>query len=107
MPMYDIRCPSCGTERIDVLQKIDAEQPLCECGSRFERAWLSQPSNVIGDEIDISIRHGLCHPDGTPRRFRSREELKRATAASRYMNYVEHQGVSPDTDKSPHTQRWF
>jgi hypothetical protein len=33
---------------------------------------------VIGDECDVTIRHGLCFADGTPRRFRSKAEFRKA-----------------------------
>ena len=29
----------------------------------------------------VDIAHGLCHPDGTPRRYYSRSEIKAAAAA--------------------------
>ena len=32
---------------------------------------------VIGDECDVVIRHGACWPDGTPRHFNSKAEIKR------------------------------
>jgi hypothetical protein len=31
---------------------------------------------IVGDECDVLIHHGLCWPDGTPRRFRSKSEIK-------------------------------
>ncbi len=33
---------------------------------------------IAGDEIDVWIRHGICHEDGSPRRFRSKAEMKKA-----------------------------
>lgn len=64
-----------------------------------------QAPSVIGDEIDVTIKHGLCHPDGTPQRFRSRLALKREEKKRGMENYVVHQ-PRPGTDKSPHTTRW-
>jgi hypothetical protein len=43
-------------------------------------------SAVIGDDIDVTIRHGLCHEDGTPQRFRSRSELRRVAIQKGYSN---------------------
>lgn len=40
--------------------------------------------DVIGDEIDVWVKHGLCHEDGSPRRFRSLSELKREAYAQGY-----------------------
>jgi hypothetical protein len=37
---------------------------------------------VHGDEIDVYIKHGICNPDGTPKRYRSKEDMKRATFAA-------------------------
>ena len=107
MPMYDVRCPACGTQQIDVLQPIQCEQPLCACGTRFERAWLTKPANVIGDECDVSIRHGLCNEDGTPRRFRSKQDIKRAAKEKGWTPYVTHIPLHEGTDKSPHTTKWY
>ena len=61
--------------------------------------------NAQGDEIDVEIKNGLCHSDGTPRRFRSREALKKAAAAAGYTNFVQHVG-SAGGDKSKWTSRW-
>lgn len=60
---------------------------------------------VVGDEIDVSIKHALCHADGTPRRFRSRTELNRVAKEKGYTNYVQHVGA-PGSDKSKFTSRW-
>lgn len=60
---------------------------------------------VIGDEIDVTISNGLCHADGTPRRFRSRQELARAAGHAGLTNHVEHQG-GKSGDRSKHTTRW-
>jgi hypothetical protein len=64
-----------------------------------------QANSVIGDEIDVSIKHGLCHPDGSPRRFTSRAELKREEKRRGMENHVVHIG-SKGSDKSKHTTRW-
>ena len=103
MPLHDKRCVECRKELVDVYETSERKVDRCECGGSLEN--LYRPNNVIGDEIDVYIKHALCHPDGTPRRFRSREELKRAEKASGYCNHVEHLG-SRGSDKSKHTQRW-
>lgn len=107
MPNFDRICPSCETVLRDCLEPSTPPTVMCKCGQPTQRVWLpSSAPAVLGDEIDIEIKHGLCHADGTPRRFRSREELKRAEQASGYMNYVEHKGTKGG-DKSPHTSRWI
>lgn len=65
-----------------------------------------QANSVIGDEIDVTIRNGLCHPDGTPQRFTSRAELKREEKKRGMENHVVHIG-SKGSDKSKHTTRWI
>lgn len=35
---------------------------------------------VHGDEIDEVIEHGICHPDGTPKRYRYKTDKRRALA---------------------------
>lgn len=66
-----------------------------------------RPANsVIGDECDVWVRHGLCHSDGSPRRFRSKSEMARVAAAKGLLNVVEHVPMR-GSDKSPHTSKWF
>lgn len=64
-----------------------------------------QANSVIGDEIDITVRHGLVHEDGTPIHFTSRQEWQRMQKRSGWENHVEHI-PTPGSDKSRHTTRW-
>lgn len=127
MPVYDKRCNTCGVTKTDIYEAISAPKSTCDeripfqhyqdedgalvmgtmpCGGTMERVHLpGKTSGVIGDEIDVEIKHGLCWPDGTPRRFRSREELRREEKRSGWTNLVEHKGTRGG-DKSPHTSRW-
>lgn len=75
--MDPVLCETCGHE-IQI-----GEWPFCphqrpEFGSH----------GVVGDEIDIEIRHGLCWDDGTPRRFRSRKEMNDVAKAKGMVNMV-------------------
>lgn len=111
MPMYDLKCSACAHEQIDVLEPIDTNEhdrvcPHCGLYSRVIRAWLTKPSGVIGDECDVEVRHGLCAPDGTPRRFTSKAEMAREAKARGLVNHVEHIG-SQGSDRSKHTSRWI
>ena len=65
-----------------------------------------QANSVIGDEIDISIKNGHCWPDGSPRRWRSREALKREEKRTGIVNTVRHVGTKGG-DKSKHTTQWY
>lgn len=74
-----------GQTHCDTCDKVLAqgEHPFCPHG--FGSAI------VVGDEIDIEVRHGLCHDDGTPRRFRSRADMNKVAKSKGMMNFVQHE----------------
>lgn len=74
-----------GQSHCDKCGKVLAmgEHPFCPHG--FGSAI------VVGDEIDIEVRHGLCHSDGRPRRFRSKAEMNKVAKAKGMMNFVQHE----------------
>lgn len=108
MPLYDTRCNNCGAEEIDVFQAVYATPLPClndQCAGVRERAWLSKPPGIVGDECDVTVRHGLCDSvTGAPRRFTSKAEMAREAKARGLVNHVEHIGL-PGSDKNPHTTR--
>ena len=106
MPLFDRRCPSCARQQIDCLEPSTPPVVLCECGHETERVWLGKANAVIGDEIDVWIKNGLCHADRSPKHFTSRQELAREAKRRGFTNFVEHQGTKGG-DKSKHTQRWI
>jgi hypothetical protein len=68
--------------------------PTCpECKEEVEiyygRNFFGPSSAVIGDEIDIQIRHGICNDDGTPRRFRSKAEMRKVAREKGLVIYGE------------------
>ena len=107
--MYDLRCDGCARVEIDVLQPVTAERVSCACGGTMWRTWIGKASNVIGDDIPggIEIKHGICHEDGTPRRYYSKSEMAREAKRRGWVNAVEHIG-SPGSDKhrKGYTSRW-
>ena len=106
MPMFDKRCNKCEKIRLDVWESARKDSDPCECGGEWERVYLpSQHRAVIGDEIDVWVKNALCNSDGTPRRYRSRQELRREEQRRGYTNYVTHIGAK-GSDKSKHTTRW-
>lgn len=121
MPMYDRQCDSCGFLMKDQLESINCVDYDCNqfwdddeagqvlfCSGVIRRVWLQGAANgVIDDSIPggLEIKNALCHPDGTPRRFDSHSDIKRAAEASGWTNVVEHI-PSRGSDKSPHTVRW-
>ena len=104
-PLFDRQCLNCGNQRIDVWEPTDAKDPLCECGTLMERAYITKSPAISGDECDVLVKHGLCNPDGTPRRYRSKAEMAKVAKARGMTNYVQHQGTRSG-DKSKHTVRW-
>lgn len=80
-------CEHCGVE----LQIGDF--PFCPHGRGTGTA--------IGDECDVTVKHGICYPDGTPRRFRSKSEMARVARQMGMTNFVRH------TDGDKHVSRWI
>ena len=84
-----VQCDECG----DILE-IGA-WPFCKGkGSHARSNWA-----VIGDECDVWIRHGLCNTDGSPRRFRSKTEIKRAANERGWIH-------ADDTPGKPYRVAW-
>ncbi len=106
VPLYDLRCDVCDEVTLDVLQTVSEPVTLCPCGGRLLRTWIGKPPSVIGDECDVTVRHGLCHADGTPQRFTSKAEMKQEAARRGLVNHVEHLGTKGG-DKSKFTSRWI
>lgn len=101
----------CGTVDPDVFEPISAPNYPCDqdlCDGAMERTWLPGSANgVVDDSIPggLEIKHALCHPDGTPRRFDSKSDIAREAKRLGWTNVVEHI-PSRGSDKSPHTTRW-
>lgn len=117
MPMYDLRCDACERIEKDVLEPLTAPRRRCgdktllagitmECIGKMQRVWLTGKSHhIVGDEIDVWVKNGLCWDDGSPRHFRSQKELDTVARKKGMENHVVHQG-SKESDKSEHTVRW-
>lgn len=109
MMMYDLLCIECGYLKEDFLQRVGMREPpyTCPCCHQktLTRTLIKAPG-VIGDEIDITIRHGLCNADGSPRRYRSKAEIKLVAKQRNLVNQVRHTGRKGG-DKSKTTQRFI
>ena len=114
--MIDFECTVCGAVTEDRYIDPDA-LPLCECGGGQRRVLLtsrqhSRQSGVIQDSIEggIEIRHGVCWPDGTPRRFYSKTDIRKAAKEAGWTwggDHTEHvPNPNSGSDKSAHTSRW-
>jgi hypothetical protein len=74
---FRFECGGCGQQRTSLQWDYDPP-PVC-CGEPTTPAMdrRGNAAAVHGDEIDIVIKHGPVHEDGSPRRYRSRAELAR------------------------------
>lgn len=104
--MYDFKCCTC--DRVEErLEKMGTREVPCSCGGTMDHVWLpGTGANVVGDEIDIWIKHGICHENGEPRHYTSKEEMRRVAKEKGLVNRVEHVGTR-GSDKSRHTTRWI
>lgn len=109
MKMVDTRCRACGSEA-EALQRDTGFIAPCTCGGERERI-PTVPGHtrgaVHGDDIPggMLIKHGICSPDGSPKRYDTHSSIKAAAEAAGYVNYVTHT-PPPDSDKSVHTVNW-
>lgn len=78
-----LKCPMCGEPTLLV-----------------QDALYGNSASISTDEIPggIEIRHGICNPDGTPRRFYSKTDIKRAANEAGYT-------ISGDTPR-PYKVAW-
>jgi hypothetical protein len=100
-------CETCKNRATYLFWTHEPTPPCRDCGGALEpvAGQDQKAACVIGDEIDVLIPHGLCHADGTPRRFTSKSELRAAEKAAGLVNYVRHVGER-GSDKSKFTTRW-
>jgi hypothetical protein len=101
-------CPS--NHRFEDYTWSSSPSPECStCGSPTEETdrggrQFAQAPSVIGDEIDIEIRHGVVNDDGSPRRFRSRAELRKA--ASEKGLVIAGETPNPTSQQKEEKARW-
>ena len=106
-PMYDRSCKACEHRMEDCWEPVTEPHVTCpKCGAHTQRTWFQKPANVVGDECDILAQNGLCNPDGTPRRYTSKQEMREEAARRGLVNHVEHIGER-GSDRSKHTTRWI
>lgn len=80
-------CATCDARSQPLLWDYDPA-PLCPADPThgpLQPEWdgrVGASASVIGDECDVTIRHGICHEDGEPRRFRSKSEFRAACKAT-------------------------
>lgn len=106
MPMFDLTCSN-DHEQYDVMVKGD-KPPCRECGLPTITLWRGKAAGVIPDDIPggMLVHHGLCNPDGSPRKYYSKSEMRQEAERRGLTNRVEH--ITPKgTDRSPATTRWI
>lgn len=82
MRMGDFVCAACSRGR-EALVRDGGAVPEC-CGRPMVRVYRHAAATVQQDSIEggVEIRHGLVHPDGSPRTFYSKTEMKAAQQAT-------------------------
>lgn len=98
MPLYDVKCTTCGAEQVDVWAQPGGVT-RCLCGGATERLWRTRA--VMSDECDIVQENGFHDPT----RFTSKAALRKALDAKGLEMRVRHVPI-PGTDHSPYTTDW-
>jgi hypothetical protein len=99
---WKLRCTSCPTHWTVWGWNYDIPWNCPECTSPSELADRPRSTIMIAtDDIPggYDVRHGVCHEDGTPRRFYSKTELKRALNEKGLV-------ISGDTPGKPYRVNW-
>ena len=82
MTTWRLECTSCGLMAAVLCWDYALPLECTSCGAHEmypENIKLGKAPSVIGDElINYEAKHGVCHPDGTPRKFYNKTELKQA-----------------------------
>lgn len=107
MPFYEMKCDVCNREWVRYSKIDDRNLPCEECQGTVTQQFKASNYNVIGDDIPggIVIRHGLCNPDGSPRKYYSKSEMAKEAERRGLVNAVRHVG-DKGSDKSKNTVRW-
>ena len=108
--LIDIQCTGCGVIQEDRYVDIETLEPH-SCGAKFVKVLLQHSHGVvIGDDIPggVMVEHGICNADGTPKRYDSRSEIRRACAEKgfKWGFDTNHHIPQRGSDKSPHTTKW-
>lgn len=107
--LIDITCSKCEYRAYDVWANA-GEYPACPtCGAATERLWVSTAS-AHQDSIEggVLIEHGICWPDGTPRRYYSKSEMAQEAKRQGVVNLVRHvPNPTSGSDKAKYTTRWI
>jgi hypothetical protein len=111
MQMMDAQCVACGKLREDFLVRGDGVIAPCDaCGGKLERIIKHGVANAVRpDEIPggVWMKHAICNPDGTPKRYDRWSDVRKAAKEAGYENHVEHlTDPKSGSDKAKWTTRW-
>lgn len=111
MPFFDVKCKDqCGYEAEDVWASTFDKRPLCQCGGETETVWKPNRRAVIQDSIEggVLIYNGICHEDGSPKRYYSHSEIRSAAEAKGLTPTGNMHVPMKGTDKAfnGYTTRW-
>ena len=82
-------CEHCGQDATHLGLVIHDKELWCRVCQTISQGDPANPSHsVVGDEIDVWVKHGLCWPNGDPRHFRSRKEMNAVAASKGMVNMV-------------------
>ncbi len=93
-------CLGEAEHRFEELRWLSSGMPKCpECAAEtdydYGRVFSKAPS-VIGDEIDIWIRHGLVDDNGNPKHFTSKKAIREEAASRGLVISGETPKMSPE-----------
>lgn len=71
------KCEKCSGTSSSVIYK-DTIRMCHSCYNDLLGGGANKAPSVHGDECDVWIKHGVCNPDGSPKRYRSKAEIKQA-----------------------------
>lgn len=79
---WTTRCPKCDTvaKIWDWSDKLPLPCPTCTTSTYLYIETKGDAPGIATDSLvgGLDVRHGVCWPDGSPRRFDSKTDLKRA-----------------------------
>ena len=82
MRTWNLWCRVCEVKKPTLCWNYDLERQKCDVCNEVlefypERDLTYACAGIIGDEIPggLEIKHGLCNPDGSPRKYYSKTEI--------------------------------
>lgn len=79
LKMRHYACSECNAQVSELRWNYDQPPQCLACCKQMDEMYdvVNTSTSVIGDECDIVVRHGICHEDGSPRRYRFKSEMRR------------------------------